>query len=507
MVDISSNLPAAGAHLRTWLCRFGQTQPIAAREVGAMGGSKTIAIALMLIGLALTGKSAAAQTVPPPTVSPDPLTDVPPTPPNQSPFPFFNNYSWRSFIALNWPALAGPSNRGQPDRNKPFGDASGPRVWTTWKSQIEIFQPGGTKPSDWTSYAGKNPCGQGFSNDVVTLSAFTAFGDFNQAIFSLSSVGNPLVAQNQTYVRYEVRVNQPEFNSIVQHGWYIAAKLPTPQTAVPFDTGATEVKTAWRILTDRDSPTIRSRYYVVPNAQVFDVASSKCVKADIGLVGFHIVTKTPDRPQWIWSTFEQIDNVPGLTTEPRPIAGVPFSFNDPNKPQTLDPATRPQAISPTNPPVVNPTPMQAVRKEKILEDTMTMNRSYWNLPEIKGTVWQNYMLIMTQWPTQISPEKPTNDGAPFPSGGSEIANTTMETYFQFDGGSCMACHQISNSAGRDFVMFVTMDAFRPSVPAPADLFSAKLAGGKLFQTKPSALAADPMVKSLVQFFNSAQVKQ
>jgi hypothetical protein len=152
--------------------------------------------------------SAGAQ-VPQPEVSPFALSDVPPTPKGEDPFPFFDNYSWRSFIALNWPAMTGAANRGRPDRTKSFGDP-GPRVWTTWKSRYEIFQPGGAEPSPWASYAGQNPCGVGvnFANDVVTLSSFSAFHDFNQADFDLHELGGPLVAQNRTYARYEVRVNQ-----------------------------------------------------------------------------------------------------------------------------------------------------------------------------------------------------------------------------------------------------------------------------------------------------------
>jgi hypothetical protein len=469
---------------------------------------KSITVTAILLSLGYANpKVASAQGPPPPTVSPDALPDVPPTPPGLE-FPFFNNYSWRSFIALNWPALKDPQKRGQPDRNKAFGDTTGPRVWTTWKSQIEIFQPDGAKPRDWTLYEGKNPCGPGFSNEVVTLSAFTAFGGFNQAQFSLRKVGNPLVAQNRTYTRYEIRVNEPEFNSIVQNGWYIATNLPNPQNPIPFNSGSTEVKAAWRILTDKDTSAIRSRYYIVPSAQVFDVESGKCLSKDIALVGFHIVTKTPDRPQWIWSTFEQIDNVPGLNTEPKPPSDVPFSFNDPTRPQSLDPAPamRPLPISPTNPPLADPRANQVVRMQRIRDETMDMNRKYWALPGINGTVWQKYMLIATQWPTKTSPAQPINDGVPFPSGGSEIANTTMETYFQFDGGSCMACHQISNKAGRDFVMFVTMDAHRPSVAAPATLFAAKIPGGKQFQTKPSTLDNEALVKSLVQVFETSKTK-
>ncbi len=109
--------------------------------------------------------------------------------------------------------------------------------------------------------------------------------------------------------------------------------------------------------------------------------------------------------------------------------GIALSFNDPSKPQALDPARRPKAISPTNPPVASPAPMQVVRKQQIQPEAMKMNNAYWSLPGIKGTVWENYMLVATQWPTQISPEDPNNDGKPFPDGGSEIANTTMETYF------------------------------------------------------------------------------
>ena len=145
--------------------------------------------------------------------------------------------------------------------------------------------------------------------------------------------------------------------------------------------------------------------------------------------------------------------------------------------------------------------MQVVRKQTITPQTMSMNKDYWSLPEIKGTVWENYMLVMTQWPTQISPEKPTNDGAPFPTSGSALANTTMETYFQFQGGSCMECHNISNNTGRDFVMFVTFDAFRPGTPAASDVLFSKISAARV-RSNAAALRSDPLVKSLTDFFNA-----
>ncbi|MEJ0075348.1 MAG: hypothetical protein WDO17_07845 [Alphaproteobacteria bacterium] len=461
----------------------------------------TCAFGIILISMMSGVRSSNAQLPPPPMVSPDPIADIPLT--NFDPSRLFANYSWRSFIALNWPAKTGPASRGQPDRTRAFGDIAGPRVWTTWKSRFEIFQPNGALPSPWASYDGQNPCGTDFSNDVTTLSSFTAFGDFNQATFSLSKVGNPLVAQNKVYARYEVRVNQQEFETIVGHKWFLKSNLPTDKTPVPFNDGSIEVKAAWRVLTAADTPAIRSRYFVIPNAQVFDVASQKCIAQDIALVGLHIVAKTPSRPQWIWSSFEHVDNVPGITNEPKPPAGIPFSFNDPAQPQVLNPAQRPAPLSPANPPMANPTPMQVVRMQSITPESMDMNRAYWNLPQIKGTVWQNYMLVMTQWPTQPSPEGPTNDGAPFPSTGSALSNTTMETYVQFDGASCMECHQLSNAQGRDFIMFVTLDAFQGGVPAPGAPFNTKVSGDIALEAGRS-LGDDPLIKSLVDFFNKAK---
>lgn len=463
------------------------------------------------ISIVIAVSGSALAEYPPLAVSPDSLADV-----SASARPeFFYNYSWRSFIALNWPAQSrltlndarkvGAASRGLPDRERHFGDTDGPRVWMTWKSRYEIFQPMGALPSPWASYEGKNPCGgEGFDKDIVTLSSFSAFHDFDQAGFDYFQLGSPLVVQNRTYVRYEVRVNETEFNSIVGNKWYIAKNLPTKAPSVPYNIGSTSIKAAWRILTEIDKP-YRDRYYVVPDAQVFDVTSGECIRQDVALVGFHIVTKTKEHPHRIWSTFEHIDNVPvnnvATTCEERsPVIirrepTVPFSFYNPDleRPQTPDPPTA--AISPNHPPSADPRPTQVVRNpdRPITKTTMDMNNAYWNLPQIKDTVWQNYMLVMTQWES--------GGGDFWPSACFAWSNTTMETYVQETG--CMQCHKISNEDGRDFVMFVTVDAFQPGVLTPGDLFGAKGAKSSAGSVKPeSSLSTDPMLKSLKQFFEA-----
>ena len=225
----------------------------------------------------------------------------------------FDNFSWRAFIALNWPSQQGDANRGLPDTTKKFGDA-GARVWETYKARYEVFAPGAPKPANWDQYDGTNPCGGAVTNRTKTLSAFSHFADFNQAAFALGQLANPLIDQNRTYTRYEVRFNREQFNSIFDNQWYIKSKQPTPERPGVFKFGSIEIKAAWRVLKSGDNVK-RERYYVT-KAFVFDpeattnTGSVACSEQDVALVGFHIVIKTPARPQWIWTTFEHVDNVP-----------------------------------------------------------------------------------------------------------------------------------------------------------------------------------------------------
>ncbi len=421
-----------------------------------------------------------------PLVSPDRIDDAPST--RVDPYPTFDNFAWRAFIALNWPALAGAEHRGEPDRAKTLGDA-GPRVWETFKARYELFQVGRDgkpiAPSPWGSYGGRNPCGASFDNRAKTLASFTPYAEFNQPGFTLAEFLNPLVAQNRTYTRYEVHVNEPEYDAIAGAGWSEGRNLPDENHPANLPVGSIAIKASWRLMTEADTPAVRARYYVVKDAEVVDVAKSLaagqvvCSPADVGLVGFHIMVKTRYRPQWLWSTFEQIDNVPpageGEAREPdAKDAGAPYSFFDAAHPERAlpllgSPETKP--ISMSNPPKLDPEPMQVTRRHPVHPSTMAMNRAYWALPGIKGTVWEHYMLVASQWPTMPAPPGPQNDGRFFPGltvdpntpkenyqssndaaeGEENLVNTTMETYLQDAPSSCMSCHAgVANSRGRDF---------------------------------------------------------
>ncbi len=148
-------------------------------------------------------------------VSPDRIEDAPSLKPD--PYPDFDNFAWRAFIALNWPSLTDPAHRGEPDRAKALGD-QGPRVWETFKARYELFQVGPDgrpiAPKPWATYEAANPCGAHVDNRAKTLATFEPFMDFNQSAFLPGIGSNPLVAQNRTYTRYEGRINEPEYSAL-----------------------------------------------------------------------------------------------------------------------------------------------------------------------------------------------------------------------------------------------------------------------------------------------------
>ena len=395
--------------------------------------------------------------------------------------PFFDYFSWQSFVALNWPASM--DDRGvaiDPDNPDAFravnqsGDNSSLVVWNTYLEGFELMPPDGSAPPAWNS-KGPSYSPRDATSDGRLVFAMTTKGGLMDEINE--AFGGPLIDQNRNYVRYDVRINQIEYDQIRNNKWYdqdtlekaiedkVAADkkagIKTPE-GVQFDNNAIELKGAWRILTDEDDV---SRFYAVEGWVQND--EKTYVLETMGLVGLHIMQKTENFPQWIWSTFEHVDN----------LSGDNPSFNN----GTAHPSTgdrgyncEPLLLSEdatTFPPIDDPRrdPVQVTRVDPIPTtpnkpkgySTAALNKKYQKL--LEGTVWANYELVGTQWPTdpsQKSPYDPDFDpatyddhkdfaGNPFPD---HLANVTMETYFQTN--SCMQCHYHAAAYGVDYSWIV-----------------------------------------------------
>jgi hypothetical protein len=178
----------------------------------------------------------------------------------------------------------------------------------------------------------------------------------------------------------------------------------------------------------------------------------------VGLVGLYIVQKTGSRPQWIWTTFEHVDNVPPAEV------GSPgtFGFNDGTA--AAMPMNNPYTMSPL--PVPTPVPYNVTRVKPIHDSTKATNTAY--RTALKGTLWENYQLVMTQWP--LKPKMPNLPGTPantFPGAGSDMtafANTTLETFDQGQiKNGCMNCHNFTR-VDSDFVWSLEDHAFPVNPP-------------------------------------------
>lgn len=405
-----------------------------------------------------------------------------PNSPNPNPVDFAD-FSWQSFIALMWPAAVSPSGvpiRGQANTSAKIGDAGVP-VWETWKADWELFgastnAPSAPQPtawSDWNVNGGMNPCPTntgGRTHMVVMLSKMdSVIAGVNQAM------SGPLIDQNGKFIRYEMRVNQAEYDAIVANQWFVANNLPTVLT-LPATSGSTygsiELKAAWREMTAADDT---SRYYTEP-AVVLDLNGSgqtTCRQTTLGLVGFHIAHKLANRTEWIWSTFEQEDNVPEISPPP---AGVRYSLNN----GTTTPVTTdgfdwppgdvggkhkgpPKIVS--GKPLPPNVPVQVTRYTPIPSWAASENAIF--RAALAGTVWAHYKLTTAQWPTKQngagfdpSGTYPQNCGDPFPT--DHVANTSAETYFQNNpvgsfGTSCMECHY--QIAAVDFSWMINNEAW------------------------------------------------
>jgi|tagenome__1003787_1003787.scaffolds.fasta_scaffold20901893_1 hypothetical protein len=429
------------------------------------------------------------QTPPPPNVTAPAATLIPadecePAGFSGNPITFFDDYSWRAFIALVWPVKAG--QRGVPDPSQPLGAANIPSVFETYKADWETFQQNAQKPTDWNSFSFNSvPCSN--ANDIqpgdMVLAAFNKFGNVGEA--GVGSLTNVLVAQNGTYVVYLAAYNQSQFNLISGNGLYDQKNLPPPTQpgldppVTPSPVGAMTLKSSWIEMT---TAVAHPERFHTRTAWVKDLSTGVCAKKTVGLVGLHIVQKTPNRPQWIWSTFEQVDNVPEPDSPPNQAAT--FNNGDGSQMKTLtqlcsaQPTNCPYQISHASP--TPPPPFNVDRQKPINPSTLKTNASWQGVLQQQGSVWQFYKLTMTQWPVFTDPKQ---QGAPQPSCGvspgcdgspkntfpgtiagilapSAFANTTLETFEQnsvFTG--CMACH---NSARKtDFVWSIPMLASNP----------------------------------------------
>lgn len=471
--------------------------------------SASFAAAFLLAASAAQAQSCSAQLITDPTSARFLTGDTPFTATQAD----MNCYSWQMFLSLNWPVDPGwpatPARAGEPDRTATIADfglpgaggqaMAGATVWQSFMPATEVFKAGAATPTDWgvvppppsgcttTSTLGSG--GPGRVLTAISKSATHPVHRFNLGTGTLSTVsdeileatGGWLTDQSGNLVFFERLMGKAEYDYIVEKGLYDAANqitvasnadgttpeglsLPVGQPAGTSvqgqgDLGAFELKAAWRNLGNDKS--LYDRY--LTTTAYLTAPDGTCTETVVGLVGLHIIHKTASMPNFIWSTFEQVDNVPGNGAPP---SGVGYSFNNP---QSGDkPNVQPAKCDPGQ--CDYSKPIQVTREVAISGNLNSTNADVQKLfaSDTGGrSVFQYYQLVNVLWDGAAvapysDPKKkiegpganaavPLNYGTFQSEANAPVANTTMETYAQLFtpglGPSCNACHQSATIAG------------------------------------------------------------
>ena len=367
----------------------------------------------------------------------------------------FDIYSWNTFIALNWPP--GPDGNGDP--NKTIGqNGDNDTVWEHYRNVDNIFLPGGARPTYSGPVSVPAQCKASYKPGMKIVSQVGKTPTVLTAFSQPFNTG-PLIDQNGNYTRYEILVNKPMFDYILSNTLYSKAGQKVFAGPVKFPCGvrngpegAIMVKAAWKVINPADAARFHSQQVLVysPASQNPKYPAS-CSTKLMGLVGLHVGHKTNSGAQWLWSTFEHVDNAP---TEADVASGkLKASYNYYNPKCTA--ANCPPNQVPPRP--WNPTKVSSFRSQVVRMNMFKGNEFAFesaaarNADALKlllgvsaSSVWQNYELISTMWPTNTG-KCVANAGDPLGTPAPTfLANTTLETYIQGMvpnvSSNCIECH-------------------------------------------------------------------
>ena len=371
-----------------------------------------------------------------------------------------NCFAWQEFLSLNW--VASPDERGKPHKSEQFGRPGGlrPLVWQTYKSVTEVFLPGAAVPVPWEQRGDLwERCRSLVTQEQANLPILQ---ETNEAGIAPPSW---LVGQNERKIFFEIYINRDMFEFIREKKFYnaqsqyAAVQVGGPGINAPAgktrygEEGAIEIKAAWIEIED---PRLWPRFKV-SEAIVYDAeVSPQCRKVRVGLVGLHIIHKTPSARQWTWATFEHIDNAPDRTAvcsqqfhpyytfyNPSCSSNTSFTKCEENKKPECD-ATG-SHCTPFH-------PIQVVRETPLSPQVKELNARVHQLIRAadSDSVWQYYDLVNVMWPAS-SKRNPPGATVPLTQGGMHptiLANTVIETYVQTGTAqkNCLDCHQLATIA-------------------------------------------------------------
>ena len=396
----------------------------------------------------------------------------------------FDFYSWRTFLALNSPAdpEKNPVDHAKADMRSRWEDMD------NFKQLLDVMLPANKQPPKWpTDKAGMEAERERVvpdqCRDLHKQMPNRMIVQMIEESFNEPFKTGPLIDQQGNYAIFDILMNRQMFDYMMAHHLNTkAGQMSAADTGLMVDfppgqnsdstLGAFMLKVSWKILAQSE---IDAQNFHMVDALVLmpldprmpaDEREAKrpCLPEKLGLIGFHAVHKTASRPQWIWTSFEHIKNAPDKDQVAAKTFDGPYNFFNANCGDDC---------------LVNDTPprqfwqpdyalklkfkdprfkSQIVRETPLTHATRNMNTLFQSM--LQDSVWKNYMLVNTQWPSLFvgctalhSPgaeapapntdflKQPDMNCSPAPT---FMANSTLETYSQGEipqaSSSCIGCH-------------------------------------------------------------------
>lgn len=378
----------------------------------------------------------------------------------------FEQLAWQALLFLVQPTAAGDVLQ-----------------FESWMPHYGIFVGADRQPTAWGQHP-PDPCNP--AEDVAGKAIGSAPFVYSNLVKQAGS-DHALIAPDGNLAYYGLRVNEAAYNMLTRCDLYrsdCAGPLKPGNTGpgvvdiirkyprLSFPDGAVELKTAWKVLTAEEESS--GLFYSVSGWTDPEVKGS-CTKVTFGLVGIHVVIKTPDFPALIWASFEHRNNAPDcsdLTATP-PLGGSWNFFNastcdncstndyDPPNPTQVC-RMHPQGDSgigtfpngedcDANP---NQSICQDPTRARLAESTRAIKEINASAQALIAQlsnkidpVWANYELVGNVW----TRDKVTPPQLQAQVGSLSAANTTMETYVQngqagqTNPNNCFSCHDQSTA--------------------------------------------------------------
>ena len=364
-------------------------------------------------------------------------------PPNQTPRPDdsanfnsnckFHQWSWQMFLWLT-------------QKTGPNGELR----FESFPSPQDLFNSQGSKPESFANRKAYRP---------LLLSARPLKERPGSSLEEINQAGSNglLIDQNGRAVYYSQYINKTFYDFVRSKKYYDPTVYLSAPATENFPISSMELKASWKILASGEKFNGYSREAIInPLIEKDDkvvVDTSRTQKVNVGLVGLHVAGVVKNHPEFIWATFEHMENCPPLPSGTDPGSSDPVSdknwlfykaktpakecnINNANVAVLTDPAK--QILAPIT--QVYLRHLNGGGSASNQANIESLNKSVHSQLK-KDSVWKNYYLGGAIWlfPNTLEPNSNLQGNI---TGSTKLSNATMETFTQQESfrNNCFQCH-------------------------------------------------------------------